>query len=166
MPTNSRAPAPDPPRFLADRMLIRLARWLRAAGYDAEIDRHDKTDRVLVERAVAENRWLLTADRKMLEIKRAEKAVILLPNSDTEAAAAALSEKITVNWLLNPLSRCLICNQALESPKKDEIGAGSVPNNAPPPIRRCLACGRFYWRGGHAERMLAKLERWQAGDFA
>ena len=38
------APADPVPRFLCDAMLHRLARWLRAAGYDTEVARHAEGD--------------------------------------------------------------------------------------------------------------------------
>ncbi len=52
------------PRFLADCNVGRLARWLRALGYDASY--HARIgDSELVREAAAENRVLLTRDRDL-----------------------------------------------------------------------------------------------------
>ena len=51
----------DEPRFVADAMLGRLARWLRALGYDTLYLR-DAPDRRLLAIALAERRRLLTRD--------------------------------------------------------------------------------------------------------
>src|SRR2546423_10989928 len=54
------------PRFLADCNVGRLARWLRALGYDAAYHTHIE-DAALVREAAAENRVLLTRDRDLLK---------------------------------------------------------------------------------------------------
>lgn len=50
------------PRFFCDDHLRRLARWLRAAGYDAAWERAID-DRALLARCRDEDRVLLTLDR-------------------------------------------------------------------------------------------------------
>ena len=55
------------PALLCDRMLIRLGRWLRAAGYDTEIAADAIADRLLLDHAIREGRLLLTRDRKLAE---------------------------------------------------------------------------------------------------
>src|SRR4030088_148665 len=53
------------PRFLADSNVGRLARWLRAYGYDAAYAAH-VDDRQLIARALAEDRVLLTRDADLM----------------------------------------------------------------------------------------------------
>src|SRR5439155_308075 len=52
------------PRFVADCNVGRLARWLRALGYDASYHAHIE-DAALVREAAAEGRVLLTRDRDL-----------------------------------------------------------------------------------------------------
>ena len=54
--------AVTPPRFHCDEMLFRLARWLRAAGYDATLAEPGEPDAAVLARAVDEERWLVTRD--------------------------------------------------------------------------------------------------------
>src|SRR5262245_37998549 len=54
-------PEAPPPRFACDAMLGGLARWLRAAGYDASWH-HGIDDRDLVNLARTEGRTVLSSD--------------------------------------------------------------------------------------------------------
>src|SRR5207245_5307383 len=57
------------PRFVADVMLGRLARWLRALGYDTAYVR-DASDRQLLGLALREDRRLLTRDVALARLAR------------------------------------------------------------------------------------------------
>ena len=56
----------DPPRFLCDAMLGGLARWLRAAGYEAAFE-YGIDDAELLRRARATGAVLLSSDGPMFE---------------------------------------------------------------------------------------------------
>ena len=146
-------------QLLCDEMLKGLARWLRAAGYDTEIPADGESDRALLAHAKASGRLLITRDRKLLEHRGAQQSVCLLDCVDLDSCAQALSEKTAIDWLYKPLSRCLICNTPLvafdvdaTTPVPDDVKDG--------PLLRCPSCERIYWEGGHAKRMLKKLQRW------
>src|SRR4030088_3801339 len=63
------------PRFLADCNVGRLARWLRALGYDASY--HARIDDAeLVREAAAENRVLLTRDRDLTKRRVIQTGVV------------------------------------------------------------------------------------------
>lgn len=145
-------------RFLCDEMLIRLGRWLRAAGHDTEIAADGDADRALVDRARADGRWLLTRDRKLLEIRGAGDCVLLLRGDGTAACAAELGSRLAVDWLADPFSRCLLCNTELAA--ADRADRAALPPRARDlggPLRRCPTCGRLYWPGSHVRRMRRRL---------
>jgi hypothetical protein len=151
-------------RFVCDEMLKGVGRWLRAAGYDVTIVGDGARDDHLLARAAAENRVLLTCDRKLAERCAAAAPVILLGTESFEGAAGELGERLGVDWLHAPFTRCLRDN-ALLIPANDEDLA-RLPETArrgPGPITRCPQCGRLYWPGSHVRRMLAKLTRARAG---
>lgn len=143
-------------------MLKGLARWLRAAGYDTWVEADGSTDRQLLDRACAEERWLLTRDRQLPEFKGAAGRVILLHGNDLDACARELSRQLPVDWLWRPFSRCLICNTLLRPATPAER------NRVPPGSREmltrvdtCPSCGRLYWDGTHVRGMLRRLRAWQ-----
>ena len=146
-------------KFICDEMLKGLARWLRAAGYDTEIAHDGETDRELIQRARASKRLLITRDNKMMEFRNAIDSVRLLHCTDVENCAKSLNEKIPVNWLKQPFSRCLLCNTPLI--KVEDITKVSVPDDVSgTPLFQCPDCRRIYWSGGHVKRMRKKLENW------
>src|SRR4029434_6032575 len=79
------SPMDATPRFLVDGMLIRLGKYLRCLGYDAEWE-HGAGTRALARRAAAEERLLLTRNLRLgTEIPAPPGAVVL--SSDEPVAA-------------------------------------------------------------------------------
>lgn len=145
-------------RFLCDAMLGGLARWLRAAGYDAILAGPGVRDRDLVAQAVREGRRLLTRDRNMMQVRAADQVVLVLEGNGIDAWMGELAVRLGLDWMSAPLSRCLVCNRVLE--EAPEALRAAVPESSracPGPLRRCPACGRLYWQGSHATRMLHRL---------
>lgn len=148
-------------KFLCDEMLKRLARWLRAAGYDAVVAPDGSPDRELLRRARRESRLLITRDRKLLEHRDAAGVVVLLEGGSTDETARALAERIPINWLHAPFSRCLICNTPLEQARVTHEARAPVRMRGHGlPIWLCPDCGRLYWEGSHVRRMQARLRAW------
>jgi len=144
-------------KFLCDEMYKGLARKLRTAGYDVEMEPDGTRDRQLIQRAMQEGRLLLTRDGTLLEIRDAKQVVVLLESDGLEACAREVTNKLCVNWLLNPFSRCSLCNTPLMETER--------PQDFPPDVSEafiCPTCEKYYWRGGHVERMRRRLEQWQA----
>ncbi len=143
-------------RLLADGMLGRLTKWLRLLGYDTAYDNH-AADAELARRARAEGRVLLTRDR---ELARRRGLRTLLIQSEV------LEEQVReVQNALGPapqsaLSRCTVCNTALEPVASDEIAALVPPYvlKTQTEFHRCPGCGRIYWPGTHLRKMRERLE--------
>jgi hypothetical protein len=137
------------PRFLADVMLERLARWLRVLGADVESAPGGAADRDLVRRAAAEDRVLLTRDRR-LAADHAGRIVVVRSAAPLEQLAEVVARCDVAAGEL--FTRCLLCNAPLE-PAPDVDGVGTTP------ARRCPRCGRVYWEGSHTRRMRSALAR-------
>jgi len=151
----------QPPAFLCDEMLGRLARWLRAAGYDTALVEPGHTDRQLLQRARRENRIVLTCDRKILEHRAAVGNAVPLESGRVEGQIHALSDSVKIDWMLAPFSRCLVDNMPVRPATDDEIAA--ISEGGPGvggPYTTCPECERSYWWGGHTRRMIEKLEAW------
>ncbi|HET89598.1 MAG TPA: hypothetical protein ENN99_02515 [Chloroflexi bacterium] len=147
----------DAVQFLADGMLGKLAKWLRLLGYDTAYD-NAATDHELARRARAEDRVLLTRDR---ELTRRRGLRVLLIESER------LENQVQEVWYAfgpppHPaLSRCSVCNTALQPVHADE-----VTDRLPPYVlrtqtefHRCPGCGRVYWPGTHQDHIRQRVEQ-------
>lgn len=152
-------------RFLCDEMLAGLARWLRAAGYDADMVTPGEADRAIVERARAERRTLLTRDRAIVQIKDAAALTLVLQSEGLDNWARELRERLQLDWLNAPLSRCLLCNVQLVD--ADAEALARMPEDSrggQGPFHACPTCRRGYWPGSHVKRMTKRLERFAGQD--
>jgi uncharacterized protein len=144
-------------------MLGRLARWLRAMGYDTlypDAMPGAPGDRRLLEISRAEDRVLLTRDRMLARLASPRGGLIRAERLDDQIAEALLAFGLAPareRWL----SRCLECNAPLV-PRAREALIDRVPEHVLATHERfteCPACGRVYWAGTHADRMLERLAR-------
>ncbi len=147
-------------RFLADCNVGRLARWLRALGYDAAYEPR-LPDAQVVARALAEGRVLLTRDadmtRRRVVATGAVRAVLLRDDGVQAQVRQVVAELGLVPE--RALSRCLDCNVELE-----ERAMAAVVDRLPPHVRatqrrfsQCPGCGRVYWPGTHWARMRERI---------
>ena len=149
----------DAHRFVLDTMLGKLARWLRAMGYDAlYFPRAD--DRHLLQLAHAEARTLLTRDARLARLAGA--LGLLIQATEIEAQIAEVIERLALTPAEGGLlSRCLEDNALLEDRPKESV-RGLVPEyifTTQDHFIRCPDCARIYWQGSHADRMLERLAR-------
>jgi uncharacterized protein with PIN domain len=150
------------PRFMCDVMLARLARFLRAAGYDTALAEDAMPDAHILRAAAHEGRWLLTVDRKIMEHKAAGGRTLLLPHGSLEDQAAVLNAAFDLDWLTHAFTRCLVDNTPLHPATEEQIRTVPPEARRPgEPVTACPRCGRVYWRGSHFKRMQARLHHWQ-----
>jgi hypothetical protein len=146
------------PRFLADAMLGRLARWLRLLGFDTAYD-PAISDSELARRAFEEGRVVLTRDRALPEEWRLPRVVVI----EAETLREQLRELAGVFPMRGRrlFSRCSHCNVELQ-----DVAAARVAAEVPPRVlarqaafRRCPACDRVYWEGSHVARIRRALDQ-------
>lgn len=145
-------------RFLADAMVGRLAKWLRALGYDTLYHR-DGDDEALLATAVAERRVLLTRDTRLPRAHLPAGSIFIR----SDRVEDQLREVLQASGLrpTAPGTRCLRCNTLL-TPLPREAAAGRVPEfvlTRHAAFRTCPACRRVYWPGTHRARMAEVLAR-------
>ena len=150
-------------RFLCDVMLGGLAKWLRAAGYDAYYAREgtDVSDGVLVRMAIEEGRVLLTSDRGFLErkpVRDEEVSLLVVPHLPLEDQLRLVAGSFDLARLP---SRCMECNGELEDVRSDAVVEGVPPGMIQDQQRFfcCSGCDRVFWHGSHWERIGDRLER-------
>jgi len=149
-------------KFLCDGMLTRLGRFLRAAGYDTEIAGPGEHDGVLLDRAIHEDRLLLTCDRELAQRRAAAGRVIVLPSNGLDRTARALGDAVPIDWFRAPFTRCLVDNSPLRPATPEE--RDRLPTRAreigDDDIFTCSQCSRVYWPGSHVRRIRQRLAEW------
>ncbi len=154
-----RSPAP-PDRFLCDAGLGGLARWLRAAGYEA-LWFPDIDDADLLRRAQRFNATVLTTDSLMMERGVLRDGIIralwLPPTLKKREQLAVVLREFSLE-VREP--RCMSCGGELRPTDKE-----SLRERIPPKTWRwrddyfvCANCGRLFWRGTHWQRIEEALK--------
>jgi uncharacterized protein with PIN domain len=144
-------------RFVADRMLGRLARLLRLLGYDTEYSPAMATsqlqeivrrgERIVLTRGQAEKRF--PDPRNVFSVK-SENA----PEQLREVVEHFRLDTHTGLW-----TRCTLCNGRIEQVEKAAAAALVPPKvfEIYDAFYRCASCGHIYWQGSHIERILKNL---------
>ena len=142
------------PRFIADAMLGKLARWLRLLGYDTLYSQ--ESDSIIVQHARSQDRILLTRDRGLAA--RRGLRVILLTSTDLEMQVAQVHAAVGIPPLI---PRCMICNGSLNF-----ISLEMAHPHIPPHIaathrdfHQCQQCGKIYWSGTHWDGIRSRIDR-------
>jgi len=153
-------------RLICDGMLARLARWLRAAGYDTELASKEVNDRDLMARALDDDLLILSRDRKLLERRGATSRVFLIHYGRINEQAREITRPLGIDWLKAPFSRCLVDNHSLRPARAEEIADFPWPRETVSgSFMSCPQCRRLYWDGSHTRRMRGNLEAWSRGHF-
>ena len=147
------------PRFVADTHLGKLARHLRMAGFDTLYGNDWDDDRIAAI-ARAERRTILTRDRGLLRRRDVDRGYCVRA-VESEAQLGEVVERLQLEPLIHPFTRCRECNTLLEDLERD-----AVRERVPQKVldlyeryKRCPTCGRVYWEGTHYRRMRGVLER-------
>lgn len=149
----ARDTAPPLPRFYADTMLARLARFLRAAGFDVAGAPAGEADDHILRRARRERRVVITRD---LRFPGGEEEKIVIESREIEEQMVEVLRRIGgVDLERAAFSRCMECN----TPVVREERPDDVPEGIGGPFTRCPACGRLYWEGSHVDRVRERLRR-------
>ena len=144
-------------RFIADRMLGTLTRYLRFMGYDTTsanglAEGNPKEDTLLLELAQQEGRVLLTRDAELAR-RGKERAVLVISEDVVDQVEQLIGSGLIERRLL--LTRCSLCNEPLREATTCEIGQAEY---APKDWRGlqffwCDRCRRLYWNGSHGRQL-------------
>jgi hypothetical protein len=146
-------------KFIIDDHLGRLARLLRALGFDALWCRTG-SDAAIVE-ASAEGRLFVTRDSAWKEKTLPGPKLVLEENRPFDQLRRVLEGGAAVPPPSRWFTRCLECNAVTGEVAKEEI-AGRLPpyvRKTRERFRQCPDCGRIYWEGTHVTAMRSRLAR-------
>jgi len=142
--------------LLCDHMLGTLAKWLRFMGYDTAYP-GPLDDTELLALAQREDRVLLTRDKELAG--RSHRA-LRVHSDDLEEQIREVASALNLR-LIDPLSRCSLCNTPLVAARLEEVG-----DLVPEGVRarhtsfwQCPTCHRVYWQGSHWDKMVERLSR-------
>lgn len=152
-------------KFLTDRMLGTLTKYLRFTGYDTKsadvlIPGNSREDSILLEIAKEEGRILLTRDRELAERGKGISAVHIKSDDIFSQLSQIIGEGLISGDLKVQMKRCTLCNTLLRpaSPEETE-GADYAPSG-----RRdlsfcwCPFCRKLYWSGTHLSNLEKKIK--------
>ncbi len=153
---------PDPLRktsFVLDVHLGKLALILRLLGFDASFP-GDVPDRELAVISAEEGRILLTRDTMLLKRSMVTHGCYL-HSQDPEEQAREILDRLELRGSVMPFTRCLDCGAHLETVSKDSVIDELEPltKRYYHQFRRCVRCGKIYWKGSHYQPLLDLLER-------
>lgn len=148
-------------KFLCDRMLGSLAKWLRIYGFDTIYADINTSDEEILNIAKEENRKLITRGIELSYQGRRENLdVIKLQTTDLDEQIKIILRDTKIDDA-KFLSRCTICNELVTTVKKEEI-KGRVPKKVLENNHEfwfCKKCEKVYWKGSHCDEMLKKTKR-------
>jgi hypothetical protein len=156
---DARANSAEPPAFWCDAMLGGLARWLRAAGYDAAWVEGIE-DAELVRRALADGRILLTCDTGLAQhgaIQSGQVRAVLIPPGKRKFEQ--LRFVVQALGLRRLAPRCMACGGRLLAVSPDAARPEVPPRTLAwcDEYFRCQRCAKLFWRGTHWQRIEARL---------
>ena len=147
-------------KFICDDMLGKLAKLLRALGFDAYYQK-DIKDHQLLRTALDQERIIATKDKKLVEVRTIPKYILIGADKpfdqleELRQKAGLVIKKDTV------FARCIECNTVLEKIEKESVKDKVYPYvyQTQEDFWYCFGCDRIYWAGTHIQRMREKFKR-------
>jgi uncharacterized protein with PIN domain len=143
------------PRFAADRMLSRLARWLRLMGADVICD-PALSGAELLRIARKEGRPLLTRDKRL----RTAPDVVYIEGHLFRDQIREVFQRHPFDPRRFAFTRCSYCNHLLRQVPREAV-ARSVPPfvyAAHEKFALCDQCNRVHWDASHVERAMREID--------
>ena len=150
-------------RFAADRMLGRLARWLRVIGQDVAYGPH-LSGYGLIRAARREGRLILTRDRALA--KKSPPPCLVIESDQFREQLRQVVHACRLDPLKQAFTRYVECNSLLRPVAKEGL-EGKVPPyvfSTQEKFSLCPTCRRLYWPATHQQRMAAELRAMEFGS--
>lgn len=150
-------------RFIIDKNVGKLAKWLRMMGYDALL--FDETDDGrMVKLALADSRIIVTRDTEFMKrraVTTGRVRAVLVSGDDPEMQMGTLICALGIDAGFKPFTRCIECNTELRPRDRHQV-KGAVPPRVyeiQEQYMECPACRRLFWRGTHWQAMNQQLHQ-------
>jgi uncharacterized protein len=145
-------------KFAADRMLGKLAKWLRLMGQDVIYGRH-LSGYGLIRAARQEGRLILTRDGRLKQ--KQPPAFVFIESDRYREQLHQVVRACDLDPMARAFTRCAQCNALLEPRAKQTVETLVPPYVFSTQERffACPRCRRIYWPATHHEKMLAELKK-------
>ena len=140
-------------KFILDVHLGRLAKYLRAMGFDT-LYRNDYDDSEIADISNREKRIILTRDKGLLMRKNVRRGH-WVRNTRVKEQVFEITRKFDLSSKITPFKRCMDCNGLIEQVSKESILQLIQPGTRKyyEDFFRCHDCHKIYWKGSHYGRM-------------
>ena len=129
-------------KFFCDTNIIRLAKWLRFAGFD--VITRKELSKIKIDNICQKDKRIFITRSTKRDIKLFKSKVEIIKSEDIFTQIKQIISKYPHDKALIS-TRCIICNVKLRIPD-------SMKN------KYCPRCGREYWEGTHYKNMLKVIE--------
>lgn len=154
--------------FFCDAGLGGLARWLRAAGYEAWWQEGIDDDRLLAETR-KRSATLLTTDSMLMERRLLRDRIIPSMWVPPTLKVPAQLDLVMLEFGLTLLApRCMSCGGSLRSEAKETLRERIPPRTYCwcDEYFLCIRCGKLFWHGTHWQRIQEQLGKSAAAKRA
>jgi uncharacterized protein with PIN domain len=145
-------------KFAVDKMLGRLAKWLRILGYDTLFDPY-LGSATIAKQAEDENRVFITRDAKLTKHSDPLSFFIVQSENYREQLREVVGHfKLDISSHL--FTRCTICNKEIHLVEKEAV-KDRIPEKSAVNFEKfyqCPQCKRVYWAGTHTQNTEKRLK--------
>ncbi len=145
-------------KFAVDKMLGRLAKWLRILGYDTLFNPYVPSATV-IKQAVEEKRIFITRDSNAAANPKVSE-IFLVHSERYREQLREVVDHFQLDVSSKLFTRCTICNVEIVSVEKESIKT-KLPEKSAMNFDRfyqCPNCNRIYWEGTHTENTRKRLK--------
>lgn len=145
-------------KFVLDVHLGRLAAYLRMLGFDT-LYQNNYDDSELANISVAEQRILLTCDKKLLMRKIITHGYYVRERQPKKQLLEIIKRFNLINSF-KPFTRCMSCNSEIKPVDKEAIKVRLMPRTLKDynEFWQCSTCKNVYWKGSHYQRMQEQIK--------
>lgn len=146
--------------FIIDFMLVKLGRWLRILGEEAEFPRTREDDDA-IKQAVAREGILLTRDEELYNKARNYCKAMLMPDSlEEQLALVSKQYSLNLSFKFPDKSFCPKCGGKLLKKNKQQVRrlVWSRVLKEQEEFWQCFKCKQVYWKGSHTKKIIEKLK--------
>ena len=156
---------PPLPALLVDRMLGRLARWLRLLGADAEAWSGADEDELVTSLRGSGRTLVSRHRRRSARLAQLDLPVLALTANDLGGQLREVAARHALPPVSARFTRCGWCNTPLRTAPRSEAAPWVPPYVARTQDRfvRCPRCGRVYWHATQPARFARDLRRLLGG---